>query len=238
MKRKILFLLPVVMMCITGCEESEKENNPDKDGVPVFAINLSNDNTRLVLSDVSSFEKLEESHSVDTIPPMNEETFERINQIDNLDNELTNYHYVSESQIHYFKHTFFLQNSGDASIDYQLKLSFTKNVASKDGQSLDATARVMLFENEITSMEHRYTVYAKESASGDKEAIAVDLGPAEKFESNDVIANLNINNFQPNEMRRYTYVFWLEGSDPDSNGPAPENAYLKLGVDIKAQLSN
>ena len=238
MKRKILFLLPVVMMCITGCEETEKENNPDKDGVPVFAINLSNDNTRLVLSDDSSFEKIEESHIVDTIPPMNEETFERINQIENLDSELTNYHYTNETVIQYFKHTFFLQNSGDASIDYQLKVLFTKNVASKDGQSLDSTVRVMLFENEITSTEHSYTVYAKESESGEKEAIAADLGPAEKFEGNDVVTTLNVNNFQPNEMRRYTYVLWLEGSDPDSNGPAPENAYLKLGIDINAQLSN
>ena len=236
MKRKILFLLPIVMMCITGCEETE--NNPDKDGMPAFAINVSNDNTFLVLSDGSSFEKLEESHSVETLPPFNEETFERIEQIENLDNELTNYHYVGESQIHYFKHTFFLQNSGDASIDYQLKLSITKNVASKDGQSLDTTARVMLFENEITSMEHKYTVYAKESASGEKEAIASGLDLAEKFEGNDVVTTLNIHNFQPDEMRRYTYVFWLEGSDPDSNGPAPEKACLKLGIDINAQLSN
>ena len=238
MKRKSLFLLPIVMMCIAGCEETEKENNPDKDGLPAFAINVSNDNTFLVLSDVSSFEKLEESHSVDKIPPMNEETFERINQIENLDSELTNYHYEGKSDIHYFKHTFFLQNSGTVSIDYQLKVSFTKNIPSKDGQSLDSTARIMLFENEITSMEHKYTVYAKESASGEKEAIASELDLAEKFEGNDVVTTLTIHNFQPDEMRRYTYVLWLEGSDPDSNGPAPENAYLKLGIDINAQLSN
>ena len=125
-----------------------------------------------------------------------------------------------------------------ASIDYQLKVSFTKNVPSKDGQSLDSTARIMLFDNEITSMEHKYTVYAKESASGEKEAIASELDLAEKFEGNDVVTTLTIHNFQPDEMRRYTYVLWLEGSDPDSNGPAPENAYLKLGIDINAQLSN
>ena len=226
------------MMCITGCEESEKEKNPEKDETPVFVINVSNNNTSLVLSDVSSFEKLEESHSVNTIPPMNEETFERINQIENLDSELTNYHYLNKTEIHYFKHTFFLQNSGTTSIDYQLKVLFTKNVPSRDGQSLDSIARVMLFENEITSTEHMYTVHAKESASGEKEAIASDLGPAEKFEGNNVVTTLNIHNFQPNEMRRYTYVLWLEGSDPDSNGPVPENAYLKLGIDINAKDIN
>ena len=238
MKRKLLFLLPIVMMCITGCEETEKENNPDEDELPVFAINVSNNNTSLVLSDKSSFETLEESHIVDTIPGMNEQTFERIMQIENLDSEVTNYHYQNENQIYYFKHTFFLQNSGNTSLDYQLKVLFTKNVASKDGQSLDSTARVMLFENEITSSEHSYTVYAKESSSGDKEAIASDQGLAEKFESKDVVTTLNVHNFQPDEMRRYTYVLWLEGSDPDSNGPVPEGAYLKMGININAQLSN
>ena len=238
MNKKLLFLLPVVMLSITGCEDNKEENDPKNDGEPVFVINVSNKNTNLVLSDKSSFETLEESHIVDTIPGMNEQTFERIMQIENLDSEVTNYHYQNENQIYYFKHTFFLQNSGTASIDYQLKVLFTKNVASKDGQSLDSTARVMLFENEITSSEHSYTVYAKESESGDKEAIASDQGLAEKFESKDVVTTLNVHNFQPDEIRRYTYVLWLEGSDPDSNGPAPENAYLKLGIDINAQLSN
>ena len=57
---------------------------------------------------------------------------------------------------------------------------------------------------------------------------------AETFKSGNEIASYGVQDFQPAQIRRYTFVAWLEGSDPDCYGSVPTEASIRLGVEINA----
>ena len=128
---------------------------------------------------------------------------------------------------------------------------------------LDDTLRVALYENFVTSgsnaeTEHNKTIYAKASSTPTHEengipsyedAVAyknikadgtrdpvLEFGFAKDFESSDKITSFDVENFYPYAIMRYTVMFWLEGTDPQSKTgeDAPQNAVLKLGVEIDA----
>ena len=134
------------------------------------------------------------------------------------------------------------------------------------GRKLDDTLRVMVFENDpLEGDTHDYTVYAKDiegtnnnkyktwdkdGAKSSREFISSypnakedgfhedDAHPlAESFEKGKAIIKKTVENFRVNDIRRYTLVYWLEGSDPQANvegQDAPQGAKIKLSVDFAA----
>ena len=112
---------------------------------------------------------------------------------------------------------------------------------TNDVHSLDQYLRFMVFEEGSTSTVYarrsntRFDdngLYAKEYVAG-KPGEANYYGEAEPFASDDVIATIR-NTLAPTETRRYTYLFWLEGWDPEGGGAVPQNASLRIGATINA----
>ena len=133
-------------------------------------------------------------------------------------------------------------------------------------RTLDETLRIMVFENDPALGDtHDYEVYAKDIVDSryktyDKEGNQtfrefVSTYPyaksdgglyedenhplAKSFLSNSgkTVIKKEVDNFGKDDVRRYTLVYWLEGSDPQANiegQDAPQGAKIKLSVDIAA----
>lgn len=163
----------------------------------------------------------------------------------------------------YFKYTFFVKNTGTVTAKYDFHLNILENTLSDDGRSLLDTLRVMVYENDANTDEHNklgdkelnpnHQVFARRAYQGnyigDKkvwneyiaysakgEADQQAYGLADLFESEQRITTSSVRNFEKDDIKRYTIVTWLEGSDPSSasDSSAPKGATLKLGVEINA----
>ena len=132
-----------------------------------------------------------------------------------------------KQQAAFYKFTFFLKNTGQETNSYYLdvKLKDDKNIG------YDEYLRVMVFEG-----LNKQTVYAKRSkiTSGvEQEKIILDDASelAELFNDKEDIINIS-NSLDADENRKYTMLFWLEGSDPECKD-LPDNIYLNVEVNIK-----
>ena len=230
-----------------------------------FSVSLSNESVKLALSEKASFESATSYLRLDDVLPFQEYHYKDLPSADVLDNEITSYNDAraigldekgNKDCMYYVKYTFYVRNTGSMTAHYQLFLKLSDRNKTRDGteRSLDDTLRVMFFENDASSDEHDYKIYAKEAAgnnhlrNGDitnQEFVGWnsiggqedDKHPlAETFTSADVICTRDVANFKNGDVKRYTIVFWLEGEDPQSNtsDEAPEDAKLKLGVEIRA----
>ena len=99
----------------------------------------------------------------------------------------------------YIAYTFYLQNAGEVEVpcDYQVNMSAISN-------GLDEAIRLRLYVDGVP------TTYAKTKSSGE--------GPeqnTEPFYSSTIMAKGRFERLQPGEVRRFTAVIWIEGSDPD-----------------------
>ena len=232
--------------------------------VGTFTVALDTGSVKLSLSEKSNFEDSTSYIKIDSLPSFDLCSFTSLDKADDVDNENTSYLIGTKTDsrgnasMRYFKYTFFVRNSGNIAADYDLKINLTKNVPSADGRHLDTLLRVLVYENDASSKEHSYTVYAKRSETlnptyGYEEEVETykeyisysspakaeehnDVFPgfAEEFESDNVIATLPVRNFQQDDAKRYTLVAWLEGEDQQAKGNPPEGGNLKLGVTINA----
>ena len=230
--------------------------------VGTFTVSLDTGSVKLSLSEKSSFDDATSYIKIDSLPAFDLYSFTDLPAADEVDDENSTYGTVKDSHgnasMKYFKYTFFVRNSGNIAADYDLKVNLTKNLPSADGRYLDTFLRVLVYENDASSNEHSYTVYAKKSETpnptfgyeeGDttfKEYVSYTRlddakndniafpGFAEMFESDNVITTIPVRNFQKDEAKRYTLVVWLEGYDQQAKGNPPEGGNLKLGVTINA----
>ena len=234
--------------------------------VGTFTISLNSGNVKLSLSEKSSFDSSSSFLKVDSLPPFGQSTYTSVISSEEtsakIDNEDSSYlmgarygiDNTTIKSLDFFKYTFFIKNSGSISAEYYVKINIIENKPSADGRYLDSMLRILVYENDASTNNHEYTVYAKPSESGNidedgnttfKEYISYSIrdaerkglkfpGFAEPFESDKVAANIPVKYFDKNEMKRYTIVTWIEGYDPQSNNEAPEGASLKLGVEINA----
>ena len=230
-----------------------------------FSVSLSNESVKLALSEKASFESATSYLRLDDVLPFQEYHYKDLPSADVLDNEITSYNDAraigldekgNKDCMYYVKYTFYVRNTGSMTAHYQLFLKLSDRNKTRDGteRSLDDTLRVMFFENDASSDEHDYKIYAKEAAGNNhlrngeitnQEFVGWnsiggqedDKHPlAETFTSADVVCTRDVANFKNGDVKRYTIVFWLEGEDPQSNtsDEAPEDAKLKLGVEIRA----
>ena len=232
--------------------------------VGTFTVALDTGSVRLSLSDNSKFDSPTSYIKIDSLPSFDLYSFTNLPNASVIDNEDASYtsgvtrDSKGNESMKYFKYTFFVKNESNIAADYDLKVNLTKNVPSEDGRSLDTLLRVLVYENDPSSTEHSYTVYAKKSETPNqtygyedeeltfKEYVSYNTpekaeqhgdafpGFAEMFEDDNTIATLPVRNFQQNDVKRYTLVAWLEGEDQQAKGNPPEGGNLKLGVTINA----
>ena len=160
--------------------------------------------------------------------------------------------------MHFFKYTFYVKNVGATRAKYNISVNILENKPTQEDtpRYLDTTLRVMIFDHDSADDSHDYTIYAKPTTKGlnyladgvtktNREFVAdppknvarveSERYPlAEPFVSADTIARYDVPDFGPQDIRRYTLVTWLEGSDPDSTGSTPLGASIRLGVEINA----
>ena len=257
---KVNRLLPIVLlsMCITGCEFGGLTPSGDD---KTFSVNLTNSgDVNLVLSEKSSFANTSDKLELYNTPGLLENTYLQLPDIAELDNEDTDYQSAKHSEynaLKYLKYTFYVKNIGASTATYDLSVNIMENTPSSDGRTIDHIIRVMLCDNSDAS--HQYNVYAKESATTkptmglepgettNKEYISLSPeqasergvefpGFAEKFESQNIVTSRTINDFKQGDVRRYTFISWIEGEDPEDVGlPMDNNARLVLGINITAR---
>lgn len=145
----------------------------------------------------------------------------------------------------FFKYTFFVHNTGSKNATYTLSLNVSNPSRTADNFDLANILRVRFYEN-VDENAHTYKTYAKATTYFDpntgtyvegKEHISGADTPLvdENFVSNKTILTSTTENFEPNAVKRYTFLFWLEGNDPDSNGKEePIGSSLALGVGVDA----
>lgn len=233
--------------------------------VGTFTVALDNANVALTLSETSTFERQESFLHIDALPQFAETTFTNLPGDEYLDNEETDYLAGGVinpdggiDRLNYFKYTFFLKNIGNVEARYQFKINIMDSLPTEEKipRYLDDTMRLMLYENDMNSDTHDKAVYAKwrkipyESPTGDvinETPISYDEesrtpmpdfqgGYAKLFESEKVIADKFVENFEIGAVKRYTLVMWMEGNDEDSSHlmGSPEGAKIKIGVEINA----
>lgn len=162
--------------------------------------------------------------------------------------------------IPFFKYTFFIKNLGTKAADYTLSLNMSQvGINTSNAQGVESSLRVAFFENyDHTEGEgddaipyhledHGHKIYAftnhrekptRNPETGELEYPAEQISEgctdlATPFVSNRVILNSEVKGFKPNQVVRYTFVIWIEGSDIDCQGDYPNNT-LKLGVTVNA----
>lgn len=153
--------------------------------------------------------------------------------------------------LYFFKYTFFVKNTGTTKATYDIKLSIIENQKPTNvSYSLDDLLRVRWYENDALSDTHSYETYAKKSTTpnfdekdenpfyntcigSNSDGICED-GYAELFNDDGAIIKSRVSGFAGGDIKRYTVVFWLEGSDPECIGTTPNQTNLKLAINIEA----
>ena len=216
-----------------------------------LTITLSNSGAQLALSNYLE----EDSNAIylvaDSTPSYTEYCEEQLilanNEIEIDDENAQPRLTPNEQATLFYKYTFYVTNKGKSAANYDLTLSMsqpTKNATNR--YDVDSVLRVRFYENKNLN-EHNYVTYAKKSAEphyeGDelswKERVSAieDSGYAEEFINSRTILSSTVTDLKPKEKVRYTFVFWLEGDDPQCMGEAPIDSALILGVEISARKS-
>ena len=190
----------------------------------------------------------------DQVPGYVEYTEENLKYLPNeLDDEHTYSEFAdNETGTLFFKYTFFVTNNGSSEADYDLTLKMSNPTRTATNRfDLDSILRVRFYENKVYEDEslnkHEYVTYAKRSATPHYEGEGEDKQQvwtehisdehseyAKEFLSSKVILKSEVKNLLPKEQIRYTFVFWLEGLDPECEGVPPVDSALILGVDVSA----
>lgn len=263
MNKKLLsFITGTLLINICGCSNSSFLPSGNKSP---FSISLKNNKTHLVMSEKSSFSNTSNKFEISDTLTFYLYSFTSIDMRGKIDSEETSYQYglIDNNNYSFLKYTFFLKNEGPTTADYTLKINLTENKVTSDGRYLDTIARVALYENDASSEEHNFYVYARASEVANpvydeetgsptgeytfKEYISYDNpqkaeaygekfpGYAEMFESNTVITTRHHIGMPKDDVMRYTAVFWLEGEDQQAKGQPPEDGSLKFSITVDAK---
>lgn len=217
-----------------------------------FTVKLSNAGANLSLSTKENDESGEGKVYLmaDQVPEYTPYSETMLKDDEYLDNERTYSEFNldednNETATRFFKFTFYVENKGNNEADYDLRLTMSNPTNQATNRyDIDSILRVRFYENRNLD-EHNYTTYAKASSTSHtdengeeswQELISIaGNGYAEEFLSTKLILKSHVSNMEAGEKIRYTFVFWLEGEDPECIGKeAPVDSALVLGVDISA----
>ena len=231
--------------------------------VGTFTVSVNNGEVDLSLSEKISFAEPQSLLRISSLSKYDEIAYESLPDVGTLDNEDFPYTLgaVFDGQemvsMKYFKYTFYVKNVGQASARYRISFKITENKPADDGtgRTLDDTLRVMIFDNEASGSLHDKKIYAKEAAEFNYLADGtktrrefIGRTPYNRTEdetnklvdgtflSESLVTEYEVPDFKANDIRRYTFVSWLEGEDRQSekDKEPPRGATIKLGVEINA----
>ena len=254
-KRKRAVLVTMLVACICAiilALVAILARNPG-----AFTVNLQKGNATIALSTKEEFTYSEGTGYL-TTPKLpgngyRQVSYEQLNSegvFDMCDSEFAQTAAPSDDgdrTVPYFKYTFYIKNFSQVNIEYDLTLNMTSvGFNNTNEYSLDHTIRVAFYENrDLTKHERKF--YARRSSKN------VNVGSdgqfigylpeflsdasngilTEPFVSNNVILTSKVADLQPDEVVRYTFLFWVEGNDPESVGEPPNNT-LRLEAAITA----
>lgn len=247
-------LTSLVVISFIGREIGHFNVGISNDGVELA---LSKDGT---FDDKSTFIGLDklpsyDIYSIDTLKEKySDETLDNVSS----NNDHTGKKVDSEGNIiglYFFKYTFFVKNTGTTTADYDLTFNIVDaKKPSNVNYGLDDIMRVRFYSNAVSSntsdsLLHEYKTYAKEGKDPHTSSDSVDPfynscigesvngicvdGYATNFSSSAIILKENIQSFKSNEIRRYTYIIWMEGHDTEASGTKPIDGFLKLNINIE-----
>lgn len=230
-----------VKLTLTQNEASATDGQSERSG-------SSQDNTtHLMVSSLPSYE-------LQTAPNLMDHGRYDNQATDYLDGAQINEETHKIEYLYYFKYTFHIKNIGPVTADYKFTLRMTENQRPQAVQytytyGFDDLLRIRLYKN--NSEEHNFRTYAKPPRSGAPSHIneqgeevweeKIWKGSDEyatNFLDDNVIMEEKISQFKPGDYYRYTIFAWLEGTDPECNGPAPDNGFSKLEIGIEATQSS
>ena len=231
---KRLYFVPLMLLAVTSLSSCN---------VVKRVIN------NLTVKDLSIYEQIDglayKDVDLNTGTLMREYTYEKILDIGHelLDSEETGSdlgmavdHDGNPVYKNFHKKTFYVKNITKTIRDYKFSFTFKKRGES---QKLIDTMRAMIYVNSYTynPNEHQYYVWAAPSNSSsivdgevtDRELISTpEYGYANNFVDDKTLATYNII-IEPQEIYRFTFVFWIEGYDPDGQDrAAPASGVISL----------
>lgn len=216
-----------------------------------YTVSLNRGTASLSLSSTEGFESTSTYIAVNDIPPLHEYTYsawrEEDDDFDILDSEetLTPAPTSAGANVPYFKYTFYVKNAGDSYAEFSLSLDIeVVGMTSNGALDLNSVLRVMFYSNRDLN-EHNRRVFAQRSNFNTevengitvpaRERISTPTSDyAEPFISPNKALSVQERDFAPNDIIRYSFVFWIEGEDPDCIGNPPDNG-LSLSVVINAK---
>ena len=122
----------------------------------------------------------------------------------------------------YVAYTFYLQNNGVEAVNiiYHIRITDTY-------KGMDEAIRVLVIEEGVE------TIYQKPDnnpGGGVLISYPLELQRTEKFLSETIVTRKRISNFTPGQIRKFSVVMWIEGTDPDCTDDI-------LGGMIKLQMN-
>lgn len=98
---------------------------------------------------------------------------------------------------HYIAYTFYLRNSGEetVNINYQVKII-------DDYKKLGSATFFRIFEYELI---------------GEEFSFVSDETYSKFYSEKDIIADVNVINFRPNDIRKFTFFVWIDGDYSNAN---------------------
>ena len=219
-----------------------------------FTVALEGRNAQLTLSERSSFEEKSSFLRVGEVPGFQEYTYSRFRSLGEgaLDDEENDYTFGFRTNkkgvkhTDFLKYTFFVKNVGVDAAEYDFSLQIKEVVATSNGQTLEDSFRVMVFDNGVPEVyAKRLQVPRVEDGVADYRApisvneadATIDYpfeGYAKIFNSSTEIMSEKAQHLEVNEVRKYTIVTWLEGFQSSGDGDTLRGASIKLGVEINA----
>ena len=240
---KFFLSLLSVSLLITGCKGISFFQKSTSNSIPVFGIYLKNGkDCRMAISNKVDSENTKEL-VVPTLPSFEVHTDSKLQNHDSIDNEntdysmgaLTNPRTGEADYLYYFKYTFFVKNNGPMVVRYnfEAKISELEKPNNTSSYSYDDLLRVRLYENNNNENTHYYETYAKAPRDGQRELIAsTSTEYCINFIDDSLILKREVRSFEPNDIKRYTILVWLEGTDPQCDGIAPTGGSFKFQINI------
>lgn len=129
--------------------------------------------------------------------------------------------YIDDTNSYYTAYTFYIRNNGLEMVDivYTITLNEIHN-------NLDEAIRVLVIENNLLG-EETETLYQKEDPFP---KTYVNIPKAVTFTGN-LVATRYINKFQAGQVRKITYLMWIEGQD-SSNEMLGGRVKFKIQFDV------
>ena len=212
-----------------------------------FVISLDDAALALGIS-LSEHEEFETSSSRLLVNPVNAATPTTFTDIKFGDAVMTDGDMDKTDSNNYIAYTFYLKNEGNISVDVELNLD-TVTVTN----NVDKALRIVVIEGGTVDEDGavkftKGTLFLKDDGHGDENIIKVisrqpdvkafyDSFDKELLTADDNFGNYVVENFVPQEVRKFTIIFWLEGWDGDCND-ALKHGQLKMKLVFAIRKTN